>query len=116
MKILFRTSGVEFSSAEQTLAERKLQFALSNFARHFQRVNVFLSDVNGAKGGEDKLCRIVLHLRRQPSLVIEERACDILPVIDLAAERAGQVLGRKVERRRAPSSATSMSGESWRRN
>ena len=43
--------------------ERRLRFALTRFSGRIGRVNVFLTDQNGPRGGIDKTCRIVVRLR-----------------------------------------------------
>ena len=43
--------------------ERRLRFALARFGNRVERVVVFLKDLNGPKGGIDKVCRILAKVR-----------------------------------------------------
>ncbi len=79
---------------------RRLRFALSNWDRYIQRVNVQLSDINGPRGGTDKRCHLLVMLPRLPDVVIEDTEADILVAIDRAADRAARTVGRRLTRSR----------------
>jgi hypothetical protein len=76
---------------------RQCHSGLTPFLRPFfrgQKVNAFFSDLNGPKGGIDKLCRVVVDLKRQPSLVIEDRDSELSHLIDRIIDRVGQTATR----------------------
>ncbi|MEN9428130.1 MAG: hypothetical protein RLZZ220_2479, partial [Pseudomonadota bacterium] len=50
------------------------------------------------RGGVDKLCRVVLTLRGDAVLVIEELGSNILQAIERAAERLRQRVSRQLSR------------------
>ena len=80
--------------------ERRLNFALNTREDHIQRINVRLSDVNGPRGGEDKLCHIQVVLPHLADVVIEDTEEDLYAAIDRAANRAGRTVGRRLTRQR----------------
>ncbi|QDU29290.1 hypothetical protein ETAA8_43980 [Anatilimnocola aggregata] len=110
MKVFVYSNGLELSENYRLTLHSRLESVLSHFGRSINRVNVYLQDANGQKGGVDKVCRLVVHLRRQPSVVIEDRDAELAPLIGRVLERASQVTQRKFTRRRSRSGAGSMSG------
>lgn len=81
--------------------ERRLRFALSRFSGRIRRVNVFLADQNGPRGGIDKTCRIVVLLRDGGSVVAEVNDVDWIIAVDRATTRIGHTTSRDLARRRA---------------
>src|SRR5437870_2756777 len=55
-------------------SERRLYFATDRFQTQIREIDVVLRDVNGPRGGVDKLCRITARLRHGGSLAIEEKS------------------------------------------
>jgi hypothetical protein len=81
--------------------ERRLRFALTRFSSRIGRVNVFLADQNGPRGGIDKTCRIVVRLRDGGDVVAEVNDVDWEVAVDRATTRIGHSTGRELARRRA---------------
>ena len=102
--------------------ERRLQFALARFSGRIQRVNVFLQDQNGPRGGVDKTCRIVVRLRDGGDLVAEvvdacwEGAVDratTLVARTVSREVAGLHASSRISRSDHPLASTSIGGRRW---
>jgi hypothetical protein len=81
-------------------ARRRLAFALARFGGWIREVELTLADVNGPRGGVDKLCRVRVHGAGVRDVIIEQRAAATEAAIDRAADRAAQSLGRTLDRRR----------------
>lgn len=111
MKVLLHSNGVPLAEAEREPVTSRLTDELSHLARIVNRVNVYFHDNNGPKGGCDKTCRLVIHLRRRPPVVIQEQDSELTPLIHRLLERAGQTLLRRNATRRERSNSISMSGE-----
>ena len=111
MQISIRASGLKLREADRALIRHELESALDGPGGDIARVNVFVADANGDKGGIDKTCRVVVHRHRQASLVIEDSDADLAALVRRVADRAGHAAGRQRERRRSRKSNTSMSGE-----
>jgi len=100
MRISIRARGLELSEELRDHVMGRLSFALSRVSPALHRVDVTLEDVNGPKGGIDKVCRIRLRGAGLRELVVEERDSDVAVAIDLASSRAGRTVLRAAELRR----------------
>lgn len=98
--IHIRPIGLEIAAEDRESFELRLRLALRCLGRRLQKVNAFFTDLNGPRGGVDKLCRVVVHLKRQPSLVIEDRDSNLTNLMDRLIDRVGQSASRMLERRR----------------
>ncbi len=69
--------------------------------RHREMVigaDVFLKDINGPKGGDDKLVTVRVRLRNQPDITIENSNEDLYRAIDRAAKRAERTVRRSIRK------------------
>ena len=64
MRIDVNGSGFPITTALMGHTERRLRFALSRSSDRRVRVAAMTGDSNGPRGGEDKFCRIQVHLKR----------------------------------------------------
>lgn len=60
-------------------------------------VTVRLTDANGPKGGEDKVCRLQARIESHPSINTEGRNADIYAAISQAAQRMERALGAVID-------------------
>jgi putative sigma-54 modulation protein len=88
----------ELSNESREQLERRLSFALSRFDSRIRQVSVVIEDVNGPRGGIDKLCRIIVKLQRATDVIISDQDSDIAKCIARAADRAGRSVARAIER------------------
>lgn len=100
MNIQLRALRIDLSPTTREQVERRLYYALSRFGRLLSSVKVFLSDMNGPRGGVDKLCRITVHGQVLRPVVVEGLAPSLYAAIDVAADRAARVVARRVEHKR----------------
>jgi hypothetical protein len=77
-------------------SERRLRFATDRFQPHVREMDVVLRDVNGPRGGVDKLCRVTARLNSGGTVEIEERNSRFLGVIRVAAKRLRRLLARRI--------------------
>lgn len=97
MHVQIQVKGLPESSKLRRLASHKLDAALARFAHVVRGASMQLDDINGPnRGGVDKLCRVVLRLRNDSVLVIEELGADIAEAINRAAERLQQNVARQL--------------------
>jgi len=78
---------------------RRIEYALRSHRVWVDRVEVHLGDVNGPRGGADKVCRVIVRLQHLRALVISDLGGDLYAVISSAAERAGRSVGRRMAHR-----------------
>lgn len=100
MKIHVRTRQVQLDDFVRAHVERRLQLSLDRFSDRVQRVTVHLVDVNGPRGGKDKVCRIEARLRPTGVLFVEDADADLFVAIDRAADQAGEAVSRALKRDR----------------
>lgn len=100
MELEIRRQDAHLDSAMREFVERRINFALGPFEDRVSRVTVHLDDVNGPKGGVDKQCRILVSLRRASPVKVEDLDIDLASAVGRAADRAGNAVARRVERRR----------------
>ena len=77
-------------------AEHRMSFALDRF-QSLRRIVVSIEDVNGPKGGPDKLCRIVAEFRFA-EVVVEEVQPNWQSSVALAIRRVARKTARELGR------------------
>ena len=100
MRVTIQTNGFEMTSALRAYTEQRLATALGWAREHMHKLVVWLSDINGPRGGVDKRCKIQVQLGGGREVIIEDTEADLYAAIDRAADRADRALVRKVARTR----------------
>lgn len=98
MNLFIHSHGLMVSQEAKAHLEEKLEFALSGVAPRIHRLDAYFTDHNGNKGGDDKSLRMVVHLKGQPEIVVEERDGEIHRLIDICCDRLGQTAHRQWDR------------------
>jgi ribosomal subunit interface protein len=98
MQIELRALGMTVTDGMRSHVERRLGFALDRFGEHVTRVTVRVADVNGPRGGPDKVCRVEAALHGGVRVVIDERDLDAYVAIDRAAHRLNRSVARRLTR------------------
>jgi putative sigma-54 modulation protein len=102
MKIDVRVRGIDFTDELRKGVERIISFAVDRYDTQVDKISVYLADLNGPKGGVDKLCQITANLSRGNPVLILEKGTEILSMVNRAARRLGHRIGRNVQRRHRP--------------
>jgi len=92
--------GYPLTAALLTHTERQLRFALDRTSGRVERVVVRLGGVKGPRGGQDKYCRMQVHLQDGSPFVVEEAGADLYAVITQAVERTGRNVNKRLDRKR----------------
>jgi putative sigma-54 modulation protein len=87
MELSIRTRDVELTDALRERITRRLEFALDTFDDHVKDAFVYLMDLNGPKGGVDKLCQITIRARGIGDLAVRETATTLQAALNRAARR-----------------------------
>lgn len=96
-----RAHGFDLTDALRQYASDHLAAKLSKHARQIQSVVIRLGDVNGTKGGEDKVCEIEVHMPGHEAVVVSATNHDLRAAIDLVSNRVQTALSRVLGRGRA---------------
>ncbi|MBL8460011.1 HPF/RaiA family ribosome-associated protein [Zoogloea sp.] len=97
MEVQIKARGLPAAKNLRNHASRRIRAALGRFGHAVQSVTVRLSDINGPRGGADKLCRIVIQMKSR-SIVMEELGNDMRRVIDRLSERVQFNVSRQMEK------------------
>jgi len=100
MKIQVNARHLAMTKELKKYVKRRLKFALGSRFDQVQRVEVTLSDINGPKGGEDKRCQMLLKIKGQTDVVIEDIQSHVYAAVDRAANRASQTVTKRLDRLR----------------
>lgn len=109
MNIVIHAHKLGLSTDTTDVLVDRLESALDEHETHLKRVEAFLADVNGPKGGLDKQIRLIVTLRAGSPVIIEDLDAEWEVVFSRAAERAGQAVGRHLPR--SKKGGTSFSGD-----
>ncbi len=96
-----RLFGIGLDPQERINIRKQLGSKLGKYATSIERVSVRLADVNGPRGGIDKLCRIKVVLSGLPSVFFEYQATLLKDALNGALAGAERTVRRSVERRHA---------------
>ncbi|VTU00284.1 sigma 54 modulation protein ribosomal protein s30ea : Uncharacterized protein OS=Reinekea blandensis MED297 GN=MED297_06479 PE=4 SV=1: Ribosomal_S30AE [Gemmataceae bacterium] len=98
MEIDVRTNGVAATPALRDLVYDRVAAALAHATGQIHSVLVVVADVNGPKGGVDKVCRIVAHANNRRVFVAEFRHSSACVAVNGAADRLRSALDRHLGR------------------
>jgi hypothetical protein len=91
----------DFRPDDRALIRGKLTRRLGKFAESIERVSLRTEDVNGPRGGVDRVCRIKVVMRGLPSIVFEKQDAFLNAAVDLALAGVERGVRRALTRRRA---------------
>ncbi len=99
MNLFLRARNVEVPESLARDIERRLRVVLSRFGRRISHVTIRFSDVNGERGGVDKLCRVEARVWGRLPLAAEGISDDLRTAAVCAVDRIGRVVERALGRR-----------------
>jgi ribosome-associated translation inhibitor RaiA len=100
MKVIVRSKQLQVGEPVRAHVERRLEFSLGRFSPQILWAKVQLMDINGPRGGEDKVCRMEVRLLPRGSVFVEDSDAELLVAVDRAADRAATAIVRALERTR----------------
>jgi putative sigma-54 modulation protein len=99
MLVAVRETGIGLSPAGRAYAIDRVEHALATVRDHVRKVMVYLTDLNGPRGGADKLCRVAVTLDTGRPVVVVTSGESVTGVVDGAADKAGEVVHEELHRR-----------------
>ncbi len=101
MSISIRSNGVALTSGLRSWISDRVELAVERLGRRSQQVHVYFADQNGPnRGGNDKVCRVVVHMAHESSLVIEDRGDNIGALVERVADRVSALIDKRIEKRK----------------
>ena len=102
MAISVHARGIPLTDSLRNFVEERIEGAISRLGRHGRKVSVTLFDENGPnRGGEDKACRVVVHMTRHGTVVVQDRDVHLNALIDRISDRVSLAIDRMAKRRRS---------------
>jgi len=98
MLVKIQTRSFTLSKALYDYTDSKVRLALGLYPHKIQRADVFLTHVNGPKGGRDMMCKIKIKANGYPSIVAQETAEDMYDAINICSHRMKRSVGRRFDR------------------
>jgi hypothetical protein len=83
-------SRVSLSAVERRSIEERLRRALAPFGTRIERASIRFEDLNGPRGGVDIHCTIKVVFSGSDSIIIEQRAADVVDVVRRAMPRVAR--------------------------
>jgi hypothetical protein len=88
-----------------------MQLSLDTFGDRIEDAFVYLMDLNGPKGGVDKLCQITVQAHRIGDVVVRETGPTVVTALNRAARRAKYRVSEALRQADRPSTETIRTGE-----
>jgi putative sigma-54 modulation protein len=99
MKIGLQTQGFELTEAIEAHVQKQLNRSLATVEDHVFAVDVFLSDINGPRGGNDKRALICVQLAGRHSVKVERTHADLYSAVSSAARQVRGAAKRSLRKR-----------------
>ena len=98
MRVTVRFSGGKRPDFGNHDYEQLVKGSLARFGQRLKHVYLYIEDVNGPRGGVDKQCRCVLHLKHMPPVVIQDEGENLGALVYRVADRASYALSQAINR------------------
>ncbi len=92
MQFCLHAHGIDLTEEVKRKALQQIDLALDRLEKDIEKVSMYLVDINGPlHGGIDKACRIIVQIRKQDSLVLEDIDANVDVVINRITDRLGVI-------------------------
>src|SRR6478735_5228882 len=98
MRVLIHPRDITADTELRARVAEALETALAPVRSRLHWVDVYLTDVNGPKGGPDKRCRVVAHLPTGP-VMVGRTGRDLVVAVAAAAVRCRGLIRSRLKRR-----------------
>lgn len=99
MRVLIHPRTITADQELRVRIDEVLTTALDPVRSRLEWVDLYLTDVNGPRGGPDKQCRVVAHLQSGP-VVVSQTGRNPLAAVMAAAQRCRRLIRSRLTRRR----------------
>jgi hypothetical protein len=103
MQFCVHLDGIDITEDLKRQALQQIDLALDRLEQDIEEVSMYLVDTNGPLlGGVDKSCRIVVQIRMQDALVVEDIDAKVDVVINRITDRLGVVACKRADSLQGP--------------
>lgn len=99
MQVLMHAQGVTLPPNSRRALARRIGLVLERLADVVSRLHVSLKDVNGPRGGRDKVCIVRAELAAGGEVVVVDRSAKLRRAIARCLRRARIVIARDIRKR-----------------
>lgn len=99
MELTITDLNVELSTENQKNIKQKAHRMFEKICDSIQVIKVTVNDINGPKGGKDKHCRVIIHSKGIPDIVVTDNQTSVMSAVNFALARARTTLVRKMKRK-----------------
>lgn len=100
MRLLIHARGTVLTEKLRSYVERRLRLATGRYEEQLGDITVRLEDLNGHRGGVDRVCVITAELPFAGKVVVEERGEGFMGVAFRAARRLRDSVRKRIKRPR----------------
>lgn len=100
MNVLIHAQGFDMTRAIETAVRTQFETALGRLGGSVDAIDVYLSDLNGPKGGRDKQVVARIRLFGRGAFAVESTRADLYKAIAICARRAKRVVRRSARKAR----------------
>lgn len=101
MRVQIHGNSHQLSETLRVHTDNQARLATGRVSPHVERLSIYLEDVNGPRGGEDKSCRLVAKLLPRGEVVVHGSGGDWESLIHATLRRLARAVIREVDRRRS---------------
>lgn len=94
MNIRIQTQGFTLTPAIAAWTHDRLSRSLQRYSEDITSIDVYLKDINGPKGGQDKQALVRVQLRSGSPVFVETPHADMYAAIDLSSRRVQRTVRR----------------------
>jgi len=118
MEVQIETQNIDIPANSSSSLAQRVRKAMSHVGGHIIRLHLSLRDVNGVKGGRDKICTLRATLASGGEVVVVDRDKQVRKALFNALRRSRVVINRELKRRRQKSrrrveAADELSNRMW---
>lgn len=111
MELTITDLNVDINSENMSLIREKAHKVFNKVCDNIQKVTITINDINGPKGGKDKLCKVVLFVRGMPDIVVTDNQSSVSSAVNVALSRARVTLIKKLKRKQKNMPNLALKGE-----
>ena len=100
MQLHIHQKGLTIGRTLRDQITEQVETAFRRLSKRIRAITVYLTDINGPRGGVDKECQIAVQLHRGGTVRVGQTDADLIAAVNVATDRVSHAVMRKLERRR----------------